>query len=129
MCSGKAVRMAEYVEEELREANDALSDAAVLKNGGTDKAIVNRLYYACFHAAQSVLYSQGFEPKTHQGVVSLFGQHVVLTGETSKADGRFPNELRDYRQQADYGHDPITADVDELFERATVFVADMEALA
>lgn len=30
--------MADYAAEELREAHDALSDAAVLRDGGTDKA-------------------------------------------------------------------------------------------
>lgn len=44
--------MPEYVDEELAEARGALSDAQVLREGdGRDEAIVNRLYYACFHAA------------------------------------------------------------------------------
>ena len=120
--------MADYAAEELQEARDALSDAAVLRDGGTDKAVVNRLYYACFHAAQAVLYAKGFEPESHQAVISLFGQEVVLEGEASGADGRFLNELRDYREQADYDHDPIEANIGELFERAEEFVADMEAL-
>lgn len=96
--------------------------------GRTDKAVVNRLYYACFHAAQAVLYAKGFEPRTHQGVAMLFGQEVVLQGEASEDDGRFLNELRDYREQADYDHDPIEADVDALSERAEEFVASMEDL-
>ncbi len=100
----------------------------MLRDGGTDKAVVNRLYYACFHAAQAVLYAKGFEPESHRGVISLFGQEVVLEGEASESDGRFLNELRDYREQADYDHDPIEADVDELFERAEEFVATMELL-
>lgn len=120
--------MTEYAAEELREARDALSDAGVLRDGGTDKAVVNRLYYACFHAAQAVLYAKGFEPGSHRGVVSLFGQEVVLNGEASKNDGRFLNELRDLREQADYDHEPVEADVDELFERTEEFVADMESL-
>lgn len=120
--------MAEYPEEELHEARDALSDAAVLKGRGTDKAVVNRLYYACFHAAQAVLYSKGFEPSTHQGVTMLFGREVVSSGEASGDDARFLNRLRDYREQADYDHDPIEADIDALFERAEEFVADMEEL-
>lgn len=120
--------MAEYPEEELQEARDALSDARVLKGDGTDKAVVNRLYYACFHAAQAVLYAKGFEPRTHEGVAMLFGREVVLGGDASAEDGRFLNELRDYREQADYDHDPIEADVDVLFGRAERFVADMAEL-
>ncbi|PSP69809.1 toxin-antitoxin system, antitoxin component [Halobacteriales archaeon QH_9_66_26] len=120
--------MADYAAEELQEARDALSDAAVLRDGGTDKAMINRLYYACFHAAQAVLYAKGVEPKSHRAVISLFGQKVVLKGRASGADGRFLNELRDYREQPDYDHDPIEANIEELFERAEEFVADMEVL-
>lgn len=41
--------MNEYVEEELRDARDALSDAEKMRRVGvTDEALVNRLYYACF---------------------------------------------------------------------------------
>lgn len=60
-----------------------------------------------------MLYVKGFEPESHQGVISLFGQKVVMDGEASGADGRFLNELRDYREQADYDHGPIEANVDE----------------
>jgi hypothetical protein len=35
----------------------------------------------------------------------------------------------DYREQADYDHDPIEADVDALFERVEAFVATIEELA
>lgn len=120
--------MSDYAAEELEEAHDALSDAAVLRDDGTDKALVNRLYYACFHAAQAVLYTKGFEPGSHRAVVSLFGQEVVLDDEASKDDGRFLNELRDLREQADYDHEPIEADTEALFARTDAFVTDMEAL-
>lgn len=57
--------MDEYATEELEEANAALSDATQLRDvGGRDEAIVNRLYYACYHAAKGVLYAKGFEPTT-----------------------------------------------------------------
>jgi uncharacterized protein (UPF0332 family) len=121
--------MAEYAEEELQAARDALSDAAILEGEETDEAVVNRPYYACFHAAQAVLYPKGFEPRTHQGVAMLFGREVVLNGEASEDDGRLLNKLRDYREQADYDHDPIEADVDALFERVEAFVATIEELA
>ncbi len=52
-----------YVGEELEQAQTALADAKILQEGsGSDTAVVNRLYYACFHAAQAVLYAKGFDP-------------------------------------------------------------------
>lgn len=94
----------------------------------TDETIVNRLYYACFHAAKAVLHTKGFDPSTHQGVLTVFGEEVILSGEATREDGRFLNDLRDLRQQADYRHDPIEVDVDELFERTKAFVAKMHDL-
>lgn len=47
--------MDENAELELEQARDALADARVLLTGdGTDAGVVNRLYYAAFHAAQAV---------------------------------------------------------------------------
>ncbi|WP_458210454.1 HEPN domain-containing protein [Haladaptatus sp. NG-SE-30] len=95
---------ADYVDEELDQAQTALADAEILNEGnGSDSAVVNRLYYACFHAAQAVLYAKGFDPTSHRGVSTLFGKEVVLEGDVPRDDGRFLSELWDYREQADYG--------------------------
>lgn len=70
--------MAEYADEELQEARDALADAEKMRRVGvTDKAVVTRLYYACFHAANAVLHAIGLDPRTHQGTIRLFGREVV----------------------------------------------------
>lgn len=44
----------------------------------------------------------------------------------SHDDGRFPDESRDRREQADY--DPIEANVDMPFERTEELLASMEDL-
>jgi predicted TIM-barrel enzyme len=51
--------MRNRVEAEFSKAETAIEDAKTLREGGgSDGAIVNRLYYACFHAAQAALYSK-----------------------------------------------------------------------
>lgn len=51
--------MDEYTTEEFERANEALADATKLRQTGrTDRAIVNRLYYAYFHAATAVLHTR-----------------------------------------------------------------------
>lgn len=121
--------MVDYAEEEFREATDALADARKMRRAGvTDKAIVTRLYYACFHAANAVLYARGLDPGTHQGTLRLFGKEVVETGGATRDDGRFLNDMRSDRQVADYTHDPIDVDVDELLERSREFVGDVGEL-
>ena len=121
--------MSEYAEEEMAEARDALADAKKMRKGGvTDKAIVTRLYYACFHAANAVLYSKGFDPQTHQGTMRLFGREIVKPGEAPREAGRFLNDMRSYRQTADYSHDPLDVDIEGLIKRTETFVAELEQL-
>lgn len=121
--------MVDYADEEMQEARDALADAEKMREAGvTEKAVVTRLYYACFHAANAVLYAKGFDPQTHQGTVRLFGREVVKAGGATGEDGRFLNDMRSYRQTADYTHDPIEVDVDELVERTGTFVGEMAGL-
>lgn len=51
------------VERELQQARQALSDAETAREAGvSDAAVINRLYYASFHAVQAVLYDHGYEP-------------------------------------------------------------------
>ncbi|WP_158055613.1 HEPN domain-containing protein [Halorussus halophilus] len=119
----------DYVTEELEQASTALADAEILEDGkGSDTAVVNRLYYACFHAAQAVLYAKGFDPTSHRGVSTLFGKEVVLKEEVPRDDGRFLSELWDYREQADYGYDTLDVDLTTLRARTETFVARMSDL-
>lgn len=67
-------------QDEFEMARDALTDARASRQHGTDRGTASWLYYACFHAAQAVLYDRGFDPQTHRGVVMLFGREVVWSG-------------------------------------------------
>ncbi|WP_368411849.1 HEPN domain-containing protein [Haladaptatus halobius] len=87
---------------------------------------VNRLYYACFHAAQAVLYANGFDPTSHRDVSTLFGKEVVLEGDVPRDDGRFLSELWDYREQVNYGYEPLDLDLSALRARTEAFVDRMD---
>jgi len=90
--------------------------------------VVNRLYYACFHAAQAVLYDRGYEPESHGAVLSLFGSEIVVAGDVSRDQGRLLNDLSTLRKQADYGYESIDEDVDALLDQVETLVADAERL-
>lgn len=117
------------VEKELQQADQALDDATKARAAGvSDAAVINRLYYAGFHAVQAVLYDRGFEPTSHGGVRSLFGSEVIATGDAAREDGRFLSQLSELRQRADYGYGELDADVDALLSRTRQFVSEMEVL-
>lgn len=105
----------EHVWEQLDMARTALEDATGASEAGlSDAVVVNRLYYACFHASQAVLYDRGHNPGSHGGVLSMFGSEVVLEGDASREQGQLLNLLSELRQQADYGYEPIEEDPDDL---------------
>jgi len=119
----------DLVRDELRQAEQALADATgALDANLSDAVIVNRLYYACFHTAQAVLYDRGYEPESHGAVLSLFGSEVVVAGDASRDQGRLLNDLSALRKQADYGYEPIDEEVEALLDRVEAFVADMGGL-
>ncbi|NHN61614.1 MULTISPECIES: HEPN domain-containing protein [Halorussus] len=117
------------VERELGQARQALPDADAGRDAGlSDAAVVNRLYYATFHAVQAALYDRGCEPTSHGGVLSLFGTEIVATGDAPRERGRFLYELSEFRQQADYGYGTIDEDVGEFLRRTRRFVSEKESL-
>ena len=121
--------MPEYVEEEFKKARRALADADRLRDaGGSAEAIVNRLYYACFHGGQAVLYDQGYNPTSHGAVVRLFGREIVHDGDASPDDGRLLNELRNLRTEADYGYEELDVDIRNLRNTVGDFLESMETI-
>lgn len=61
--------------------------------------------------------------KTHSGLISAFGLHMVKTGLVSIELGRAFNRAHDIRQAADYTGDLIDLDdVNWLIQQATNFV-------
>lgn len=116
-------------ERQLTQARQALSDGTGARDAGlSDAVVVNRCYYACFHAAQAVLYDRGYEPESHGAVLSLFGSEVVTEGDAPRESGRFLNDLSTLRKQADYGYESLDENLDDLLTRTEEFVARAETL-
>lgn len=103
----------ELVRTKLDLARTALDDATGAADAGlSDAVVVNRLYYACFHAEQAVLYDRGQKPE----------------GDADSEDGELVDLLSNLRQQADYGSGAVEEDLDDLQSRSREFVAEMESL-
>ena len=47
-----------------------------------------RLYYPIYHAAIAVLLTEGVEPRSHAGTLSLLGLHVAKTGRMGAEGAR-----------------------------------------
>lgn len=86
------------MEKALRTFDDMEFNA----NMGKWEAAANRLYYALFHAISALLINDGYNVKSHRGILSMFGEHFVRTNIFSKDDGSLLSELVIMRDNADY---------------------------
>jgi uncharacterized protein (UPF0332 family) len=77
-----------------------------------------------FDAAHAALLAAGVSAKTHSGLISAFGKHLVQSGLIDAQHGRALNRVHHLRQLADYLGDPVSiGDATESFDHAQAFVA------
>lgn len=90
------------VQQFLEQAWEAFSDAEYNAEGGRWKTCVNRLYYACFHAASALLLQRGYRFSKHASVHGLFNREYGQTGEMPRELIALYNKLFEGRLDADY---------------------------
>jgi uncharacterized protein (UPF0332 family) len=118
--------MSEFADAELTKSREALEDARILsESGGSTSGVVNRVYYAAFHAAQAVLSERGNLPDDEDHVPSHFAEDIVMVEEIPMEEAQFLNSMRAYRKKADYEHDAVDLDLDAKIVRAERFVEEM----
>jgi hypothetical protein len=93
------------VASELARAEESMKAARLLIDAGLLHDAESRLYYAIYHAAVAVLLTEGIEPRSHAGTVSLLGLHFVKTGRMAAEDARLFARIQKYRIESDYGRD------------------------
>ena len=120
---------ASLLQGSLDKSREKLRVAEHLLQSGEYEDAVSRAYYSAFHAAQAALLTEGLTANTHQGLVNLFGLHLVKTGKLPKQLGKFLANLKDDRESSDYevysGIDRETAQ--HAVEEAKAFLAAVEA--
>ncbi len=116
--------MTEETQLHFEKAAECVEDAQILIDNLRPAAAVTRAYYAMFHAATAALTSKGIQRKSHRGILSAFGEHLIKTGEIDKKFHKSLHEVFELRQQTDYN--PVV-DIDnyqakEILTKAIDFV-------
>ena len=117
----------------LAKAERCLASARALLGLADSEGAVNRAYYAMFDAAHAALWALGLESETtiiksHDGLISRFGKHLVLSGRLDARYGRVLNQVEHVRQLADYVcQAPSFEDATWAVDEATTFVAAIRA--
>ncbi|MBI4531162.1 MAG: HEPN domain-containing protein [Candidatus Latescibacteria bacterium] len=92
----------ELIKGFLQKSEKKLKVAKKLLRSEDYEDAVSRAYYAVYHAAQALLFTEGQKAETHKGVVTLFGLLFVKTGKFSRNTGKYLANLKDDREAGDY---------------------------
>lgn len=101
-----------------------LAEVDALMQLGFYATVVNRLYYACFHATKALLLSKEIIPKTHSGVVTMLHLHFVQSAKFDTVHASFFSRLMQQRIEEDYGDFLMLkeSDIIEFIEPAKAYV-------
>ncbi len=117
----------------MEKATRALSAAQALLDLGDFDGACNRAYYAMFDAAHAALFASGVEKlnapiKTHNGLIGMFGLHVIGQGHLAAEHGEDLNAVQRLRRIADYSGDFVSAkDATWASQQAEEFIAAIRA--
>ena len=92
--------------------------------------VVNRLYYAVFHAVSALLIKDGHNVSTHKGAMLMFGQNYVKTGIFTADDSRLYSSLQMMREESDYNcvYTTTAKEMQPLFEPVREFISKVGSL-
>jgi len=65
----------------IERADAACREGDLLAQQHSYSGAANRYYYAAFHAARALLATRGVDSARHAGVIALFQQHFVKSGD------------------------------------------------
>lgn len=114
----------------LEQAKDTLVVAKELLINGHTRDAVNRAYYSMFYCGLGLLAAKNLGTSKHTGVLSLFSQHFVKTGEISKDAGRHLREAFELRQRCDYREFVVIepSQAEEVVSNAEAFITEVQSL-
>ncbi|MGB9811906.1 MAG: HEPN domain-containing protein [Dictyoglomus turgidum] len=90
------------VKEEIERAEEAHKSANILFENGLIKDAISRLYYYTLHMVRALLFTKGFEPKSHEGALRLLSLHFIKEGIFELEIAHIFSRLMKYREEADY---------------------------
>jgi uncharacterized protein (UPF0332 family) len=86
----------------IEHAREMLDVAALNLAEGYYGSAINRAYYAIFHAANSLLTTEGLTRSKHSAVIAAFRVHFVKAGRIEVEYSRIYERVMGDRQASDY---------------------------
>lgn len=117
-------RLRDLLRYRMRQADDSLREATILREADAQRGAVNRAYYAMFYALLALLATKQLGTSRHSGAISLFDREFVKAGIFPADLSKALHLAFDRRQIHDYGEmTEVGANTsDEAIVDATKFV-------
>ncbi|MBQ7191875.1 MAG: HEPN domain-containing protein [Paludibacteraceae bacterium] len=90
------------IQLEIERSNKMMAEFPIYIANKLWSTLVNRMYYAVFHAATALLIKHSLHASTHQGLYVLLSKYFVKTGVLSNEEGRLFARLETMREKSDY---------------------------
>lgn len=90
------------VDLEIERAEKITQQFPVLREQQYWDTLVNRMYYAAFHAVSALLIHNEKQVHTHRGALATFNRDFVQTGIFSVDEGHLFSKLEGMRERGDY---------------------------
>ena len=116
------------VQRELNTAREDLTTAQESLKRGNDKWATIQAYYAMFHTARALVYSQGYREKSHYCLIVAIKSIFVESGDL---DVRFVEAFQTakvLRENADYENEFSMESARELVEKSEQFLARAQVI-
>jgi len=112
----------------LDKAKECLHVAEYLISPEEYLAVLNRSYYAIFHAIRAIFAIEGVDRRKHSGVISYFQQNYVKTGLFDKEFSKVVQEAFEIRQESDYEDFYVISKEEAIkqYENAKKFVISVD---
>jgi uncharacterized protein (UPF0332 family) len=113
----------------LAKAHHEINVAEALFEMGEFDSAANRLYYACYHAAISMLASVGIQSQTnrHDWVIGQFSREIIHRRKLMDSGfNNFLSMLQQERFKADYSTDSVSkGKLEPLLKKAHTFITNI----
>ena len=118
------------VDYRLKKAKETFAEIPILIENKLWQNAANRLYYACFYAANALLINDGYQTHTHNGVKSVLSLNYIKENKLDKSLIKIYGKLFNMRQRGDYEDWVIIEedDIKPLVAPAENFIAKIEDL-
>ena len=90
------------VELEIERAEKITEQFETLREQQYWDTLVNRMYYAAFHAVTALLIHNALHVHTHRGALTIFNKEFVRTGVFTEEEGHLFSKLEGMRERGDY---------------------------